>query len=163
MYVLPLPFSHRLAFFPAYSTLHTRASTITSSSRQSVMQFQPKQITKCQAQHLAALQGDLREHAIRFILGLLPLLRHPGAGTLSTTMSAARGLSLRPSWPCRRRQASTPPIPPMSISSLYRALLPWLPRSNEPVDTAVMSAQDLTFADSRFTHSFTKLRLPVFR
>lgn len=36
------------------------------------MPFQPKQITQYQAEHLAELQGDVSEQAIRFTLSLFP-------------------------------------------------------------------------------------------
>jgi len=39
------------------------------------MTFQPKQITHYEATHLAELQGDVSETAIKYALGLIPLSR----------------------------------------------------------------------------------------
>ncbi|KAJ0121083.1 Ubiquinone/menaquinone biosynthesis C-methyltransferase UbiE [Diaporthe amygdali] len=115
------------------------------------MPFQPKQITQYQAEHLAELQGDVSEQAIRFTLGLVPPFSagdviHDnacGSGAVTETIMAL------------------PPPPSIHIDAtdvneqFVQGVAALVAQKQWPVDTAVMSAQALTFADNHFTHSFT--------
>lgn len=115
------------------------------------MTFQPKQITKYQAEHLAELQGNVSKQAINFFLDLIPPFSdgdmiHDNACGSGAVTETIMGLA-----------------PPSSIhidatdinEQFVQGVTALADRNRWPVSTAVMSAQDLMFPDDNFTHSFT--------
>lgn len=116
------------------------------------MAFQPKQITKYEAAHLTELQGDVSEIAIKYSLDLIPafssgdVVHDNAAGSGAVTATIMEQL---------------PPgtkihINATDVNEQFVAGCKTLAESNKwPVTTAVMSAQELTFPDNNFTHSFT--------
>ncbi|OTA56915.1 S-adenosyl-L-methionine-dependent methyltransferase [Hypoxylon sp. EC38] len=114
------------------------------------MAFHPKQITKYQAEHLAELQGDVSDTAIKYSLRLIPPFSagdtiHDnacGSGAVTETIMG---------------------IPPPAIHidatdinpQFVQGCAALAEKNKWPVSTAVMSAQELTFPNDRFTHSFT--------
>ncbi|KUI66541.1 Ubiquinone/menaquinone biosynthesis C-methyltransferase UbiE [Cytospora mali] len=114
------------------------------------MAFQPKQITKYQAEHLAELQGDVSEQAIKFTLNLIPAFADNdvvhdnacGSGVVTETIMTLPPPSVR--------------IHATDINAQFMQGVAALVEKNKwPVTTAVMSAQELDFPDNKFTHSFT--------
>lgn len=115
------------------------------------MTFQPKQITKYQAEHLAELQGNVSEQAIKFFLDLIPPFYdgdviHDNACGSGAVTETIMGLA-----------------PPSSIhidatdinEQFMQGVTALADKNSWPVNTAIMSAHDLTFPDDNFTHSFT--------
>lgn len=115
------------------------------------MPFQPKQITQYQAEHLAELQGDVSEQAIRFTLGLIPPFSagdviHDNACGSGAVTETIMGLST----------PSSIHIDATDINEQFvQGVAALVAQKQWPVDTAVMSAQELNFDDNRFTQSFT--------
>ena len=116
------------------------------------MAFQPKQITKYEAKHLTELQGDVSEDAIRYSLALLPTFSSgdvihdnaAGSGAVTATI-----MELLP-------PETNIYIEATDINEQFVAGCKALAESKKwPVNTSVMSAQELTFPDDKFTHSFT--------
>lgn len=114
------------------------------------MAFQPKQITQYQAEHLSELQGDVSEQAIRYTLSLLSPLKQGdvlhdnacGSGAVTETI-------MRQGPPSIHIHATD--INPQFVQGVAS-----LAEKNEwSVSTAAMSAQEITFPDDKFTHSFT--------
>lgn len=114
------------------------------------MAFQPKQITKYQAEHLAELQGNVSEQAIEYILGLIPPFSdgdvvHDNACGYGAVTETIMGL-----------------VPPATIhieatdinKQFVQGVAALADKNSWPVSTAVMSAQELTFPNDNFTHSF---------
>lgn len=114
------------------------------------MAFQPKQITKYQAEHLAELQGNVSEQAIEYILGLIPPFSdgdviHDNACGYGAVTETIMGL-----------------VPPATIhieatdinTQFVQDVAAIADKNSWPVSTAVMPAQELTFPDDNFTHSF---------
>ncbi|KAI0508623.1 S-adenosyl-L-methionine-dependent methyltransferase [Xylaria bambusicola] len=114
------------------------------------MAFRPKQITNYQAEHLAELQGDVSETAINYVLGLLPPFADGdvihdnacGSGAVTETI-----------------MAQSPPKIQIYATDINAAFVEGVRALSEknswPVETAVMSAQEITFADATFTQSIT--------
>ncbi|KAF2246839.1 S-adenosyl-L-methionine-dependent methyltransferase [Trematosphaeria pertusa] len=116
------------------------------------MAFQPKQITHYEASHLAELQGDVSETAIKYSLGLIPPFSDGdaihdnacGSGAVTTCImeSLAPGTNIH--------------IDATDINPQFVEGCAALAKShNWPVSTAVMSAQQITFPADHFTHSIT--------
>ncbi|KAM0811465.1 putative S-adenosyl-L-methionine-dependent methyltransferase [Seiridium cardinale] len=112
--------------------------------------FQPKQITQYQAEHLEELQGDVSESAVRYTLDLIPPFvagdvihdNACGVGVVTESIMEKNPPSIR--------------IHATDINSEFVKGTGALAEKNGwPVETAAMSAQELTFPDSKFTHSFT--------
>lgn len=116
-----------------------------------IMAFQPKQITQYQAEHLAELQGDVSQQAIKFSLGLIPPFSQGdeihdnacGSGAVTETIMAL------PPPPSIRIHATD--ITQQFVQGVAAAA----EKNKWPVATATMPAQQLDFPDSTFTHSFT--------
>lgn len=115
------------------------------------MVFQPKQITQYQAEHLAELQGDVSEQAIESTLGLIPPFSdgdviHDNACGSGAVTDTIMGLAPPP----------TIRIDATDINEQFvQGVAALADKNSWPVSTAVMSAQELTFPDDNFTHSFT--------
>lgn len=113
------------------------------------MSFQPKQITQYQAKHLAELQGDASETVIKYSLTLIPPFSQGGvihdnacgSGAVTETI-----MNLHP--PSIHIDATD--INPQFVQGCAALA----EKNMWPVDTAVMSAQELTYPDNKFTHSF---------
>jgi ubiquinone/menaquinone biosynthesis C-methylase UbiE len=116
------------------------------------MAFQPKQITQYQAEHLSELQGDVSETAIKYSLSLIPSFVNgdrvhdnaAGSGAVTATIfeQLQPGTSIH--------------IDATDVNEQFVKGCKTLAESNSwPVDTAVMSAQELTYPDNSFTYSFT--------
>jgi ubiquinone/menaquinone biosynthesis C-methylase UbiE len=116
------------------------------------MAFQPKQITQYQAEHLAELQGDVSETAIKYSLSLIsPFVdddrihdNAAGSGAVTATIfeQLQPGTSIH--------------IDATDVNEQFvRGCKTLAESKNWPVDTAVMSAQELTYPDNSFTYSFT--------
>lgn len=115
------------------------------------MAFQPKQITKYQAEHLAELQGNVSEEAIEYILSLIPSFSdddvvHDNACGSGAVTETIMGLAPPP----------TIHIEATDINEQFvKGVAALAAKNSWPVSTAVMSAQELTFPDDNFTHSFS--------
>ncbi|KAF2179225.1 S-adenosyl-L-methionine-dependent methyltransferase [Zopfia rhizophila CBS 207.26] len=114
------------------------------------MAFLPKQITTYEAAHLAELQGDVSETAIKYTLELVPPFSQGdvihdnacGSGAVTETI-----MGLHP--PAIHIDATD--INPQFVAGCAVAVQ----KNGWPVSTKVESAQELTFPDNYFTHSFT--------
>lgn len=124
------------------------AATLTTLS--STMAFQPKQITKYEASHLEELQGDITEKVNTYILSIIPPFSNgdeihdnaAGSGAVTATIFS----QLTPGTKIH--------IDATDVNEQFVAGCKALVEENKwPVDTAVMSAQDLSFPDNKFTHS----------
>ncbi|PVI00355.1 S-adenosyl-L-methionine-dependent methyltransferase [Periconia macrospinosa] len=119
------------------------------------MKFQPKQITKYEATHLKELQGNVSEAVIEYSLGLIPPFTNgdnihdnaAGSGAVTATIFE----QVSSSGTGARIHIDATDINPQFVAGC-KALAE---SKNWPVDTAVMSAQEITFPDESFTHSFT--------
>lgn len=118
------------------------------------MAFQPKQITQYEASHLDELQGDVSETAIKYSLTLIPSIsagavihdNAAGSGAVTATIMAQ----------LPNETKSQIHIDATDCNTQFITGCKALAESNGwPVSTAVMSAQELTFLDNTFTHSFT--------
>ncbi|KAI1402585.1 S-adenosyl-L-methionine-dependent methyltransferase [Hypoxylon fuscum] len=114
------------------------------------MAFQPKQIIHYQAEHLAELQGDVSETAIKFSLGLIPFFSEGdmihdnacGSGAVMETI-----MNMNP--PSIHIDATD--VNPQFVQGCAALV----EKNKWPADVQVMPAQALTFPDNRFTHSIT--------
>ncbi|KAF3771421.1 S-adenosyl-L-methionine-dependent methyltransferase [Cryphonectria parasitica EP155] len=115
------------------------------------MAFQTQQITQYQAEHLAELQGDVSEQAIKFMLGLIPSFAQGevihdnacGSGAVTETI-----LALPPPPDTKIFATDIDPQFVQGVTALAE-------KNKWPVTTATMSAQELDFPEDKFTYSFT--------
>ncbi|KAI4862772.1 S-adenosyl-L-methionine-dependent methyltransferase [Hypoxylon rubiginosum] len=112
--------------------------------------FQPKQITHYRAEDLEELQGNVTEVGIEYSLDLLPPFSegdeiHDNACGFGAVTERIMNLN--------------PPAIHICATDINTQFVQdcdeIAKRNNWPVSSAVMSAQELTFRDNRFTHSFT--------
>jgi ubiquinone/menaquinone biosynthesis C-methylase UbiE len=112
--------------------------------------FQPKQITQYRAQHLTELQGDVSETVIRYSLDLLPPF---AAGSVVHDNACGSGAVTE-----TVMEKSPPDIHIYATDinpEFVNGCASLAGKHGWPVETAVMSAQELTFPDEKFTHTFT--------
>ncbi|KAF1950201.1 S-adenosyl-L-methionine-dependent methyltransferase [Byssothecium circinans] len=116
------------------------------------MAFKPKQIIQYEAAHLSELQGGVSETAIKYSLSLIPPfsdgddIHDNAAGSGAVTATIFEQLP----------PETSIHIDATDVNEQFVAGCKALAESNKwPVDTAVMSATELTFPDNKFTHSFT--------
>lgn len=116
------------------------------------MAFQPKQITQYQAEHLAELQGDVSETAIKYSLGLIPPfvdgdnIHDNAAGSGAVTATIFEQLKPGTSIHIDATDVNEQFVQGCKTLAEYKG---W------PVDTAVMSAQELIYPENNFEYSFT--------
>ncbi|KAI0147164.1 S-adenosyl-L-methionine-dependent methyltransferase [Xylariaceae sp. FL1272] len=136
--------------FLSFTASISRDLTQLNTTKHPNMAFRPKQITNYQAAHLAELQGNVSETAIDYCLSLIPPFQDGdvihdnacGSGAVTETIMARNPPKIR--------------IHATDINPEFVAGVRKLPESKAwPVETAVMSAQDITFADDTFTQSIT--------
>ncbi|CAI6334311.1 unnamed protein product [Periconia digitata] len=138
-----------------YSIVNTYFSQYPDSLPQfslKVMAFRPKQITQYQAEHLAELQGDVSVTAFEYSLGLLPAFvdgdnihdNAAGSGAVTATIFE----QLKPDTSIHVNATDKNEQFVQGCKALAES-------KGWPVDATVMLAQELTYPDNNFTHSFT--------
>lgn len=150
---LKAAYPHRFVIFPSkFEILASSSTNATTVPDDKVLEmaFQPKQITKYQAEHLNELQGDVSQQAINFSLKPVPsftdgdLIHDNACGSGAVTESI---------------MALDPPdihIEATDINEQFtRGVAALAANKQWPVTTSVMSAQKLTFPDEMFNLSFT--------
>lgn len=113
------------------------------------MAFLPKQITQYQAEHPTELQRKFSEIAINYSLGLMP---PSPMSTKSTTTPLAPARSLQQ---FSNSSIRAPAFKTDVNEQFVQGCRTLAETKNWPVDTAVMSAHELTYSNDTFPHSFT--------